>query len=39
MNSFTRRSDDAFSSSLFDGLCDDTMENFVIGESSSDNRS
>ena len=34
-----RRSDDAFSSSLFDELCDDSVEKFVIGDSSNDDRS
>ena len=34
-----RQSDDAFSSSLFDELCDDSVEKFVIGDSSSDDRS
>ena len=33
------RSDDAFSSSLLDELCDDTVENLMIGVSSSDDRS
>ena len=34
-----RRSDDAFSSSLFDELCDDSVEKFVIGDLSNDDRS
>ena len=33
------RSDDAFSSSLLDELCDDTAENLMIGVSSSGDRS
>ena len=33
------RSGDVFSPSLLDELCDDTVENLMIGVSSSDDRS